>query len=190
MPKKILNKKRVQALNFLRKNIVKSLELLERKEKNKSVKNLYKRMIASVKSTPLLFYDTSNLSKSFFVEVKGVNVSYFEVKKVSGKVLVKKNNLIKLPAKHFFSRERISISGVFSLCHEYAHFPKKESIILAEKTFLTLEQAEELYADILASKVALQIGFTKKQVIENLQGRQLVYHGFPYMKVILKAISK
>ncbi|MCD6478507.1 MAG: hypothetical protein J7L44_01320 [Candidatus Diapherotrites archaeon] len=122
--------------------------------------------------------------------VKGENVTLFKIIQIGGKRLIVKKNFINLPAEHIFSGEKLSLDGILTLCHEYAHFPKPMLASFARAIKLNPNQAEELLADMLAAKLAVALGFKKEHVLIHFAGREIVYGGFPYLAYIERAMGK
>jgi hypothetical protein len=116
--------------------------------------------------------------------VRGVNV----VQEGKNQFFVK-TDYINLPADHIFYDDKLTLSGIFTLAHEYGHFPKPLLLRFAARHNLTSEQAEELMADILSAKLSLAMGFPINKVMLHFSGREIVYGGFPFRKYILGALQ-
>ena len=194
---RILTKGRKRALDGFRKNAILVLEKLAKNAKDGTTRELYMHMQRNVLRTPIWFYPSASLTKKIEIShgmvfasvTKGENVNLIKlIQTPQGSVIVR-SNFINLPAEHIFSGDKMSIPGIFTISHEYAHFPKPKINEFAKRLGISGESAEELLADILASKLAVALGYPKEGVLALLSGRQLVYGAFPFEKFILKAIG-
>jgi len=194
---RILNKKRKHALTEFRKALIKALDYLIKNAKNETEKNLYEEMKKNVIETALLFFPRKTLRtiiQKIGDKIIGIGATMGEhvnqiqlIQKGNHFFLIRKHH-IRLPAEHIFAGDKLSIDGVFTLSHEYAHFPKKIVKPFALSYGLTLEQAEELLADVLAAKVAITLGYKKETILKHFQGREIVYGLFPFKEFIKKAL--
>ena len=120
---------------------------------------------------------------------KGENVKQIRIIQQGNRFLIQSIAHINLPAEHIFSGNRLTLEGVFTLCHEYSHFPKPGVMVFAQHNRMGLEQAEEFLADMLAAKLAKQLGYSKQTILEQLAGREIVYGAIPFKQKILRAIE-
>ena len=193
----ILTKGRKNALDEFRKHASLVLEKLAKNARDGTTRELYMHMQHNVLHTPIWFYPSTSLTKKIEIShgmvfasvTKGENVNLIKlIQTPQGSVIVR-SNFINLPAEHIFSGDKMSIPGIFTIAHEYAHFPKPKISEFAKGLRISAENAEELLADIMASKLAVALGYPKEGVLALLSGRQLVYGAFPFEKFILKAIG-
>jgi len=193
----ILTKGRKKALDEFRKNAILVLEKLAKNAKDGTTRELYMHMQRNVLRTPIWFYPSASLTKKIEIShgmvfasvTKGENVNLIKlIQTPKGSVIVR-SNYINLPAEHIFFGDKMSVQGIFTIAHEYAHFPKPKISEFAKGLRISAENAEELLADIMASKLAVALGYPKEGVLALLSGRQLVYGAFPFEKFILKAIG-
>jgi len=193
----ILTKKREKELTHFRKYAIKALHELEKKEKHHSIKELYQDMASNIEKTPLMFYDAQNLrskvyrvgNKVFGSVTKGEHVRQIMVYQQGPNTYVKSKNYINLPADHIFDGDRMSMDGIFTLAHEYGHFPKRHVNVFADAYNVSEEQAEELLADILSAKLAVKMGYPKTHVLRHYLGREIVYGTFPFKQFIKDAVK-
>ena len=172
-------------------------EMLEKKEKIPAIKELYYEMQENIERTPLFFYDAQNLrsnayrigNRIFSSVTKGEHVRQIMVYQKGPVKYIESKNYINLPAEHIFKGEKMSIDGIFTLAHEYGHFPKKHLRVFAEAYSLNSEQAEELLADILSAKLAVKMGYPKEKVLKHYIGRDIVYGTFPFWQFIRDAVK-
>ena len=191
----ILTKKRRKQLDLFRKDAIKALHELSKKEKNHTIKVLYADMAKNVLQIPLYFYDAHSLHSRtyrigkivFGTATKGEHVKKIMVYQQGKKTFVKKEDYINLPAEHIFHGDKLSMKGILTLAHEYGHFPKKQLDSFAASYGLSENQAEELLADILSAKLAVKMGYPRDQVIKHYTGRAVVYGTFPFHKFIKDA---
>lgn len=196
--KRILTKKRKQALDEFRKQAIKALERLSKDAKSELEKFLFEQMKKNVLSVPIYFYPGGTLryalqrfgNKIGVSAIKGENVTLLKIIQIGGRRLIIRENFINLPADHIFAGDRLSLQGILTLCHEYAHFPKPMLGKFARSLNITPTQAEELLADMLAAKLAVALGFKKEQVLKHFAGREIVYGNFPYFAYIERAMAK
>lgn len=196
--KPVLTDKRRKALDEFRKTAVRALKDLKKQAKDNLSEVLYADMIANVKSTPIYFYPRRTLRERIFrgsgrifaSVVKGEHVNAVKIYQKGQQMFVVKSDYINLPAEHIFDGEKLTIDGLFTLSHEYAHFPKPALGGFATHHEMSYEQAEELFADMLAAKLAVKMGYPKDRVMRHFAGRELVFGGFPFRKFIKKAIGK
>jgi len=195
--KPILSRKRKKALDSFLANAVKALKELERAAKNSLVKELFEAMAENVARTPIYFYPRKALRANFYSQggrigmsiTKGENVSFFKIIQIGGIRRVSRKSFINLPAGHIFSGDKMTMDGILTLCHEYAHFPKPKLARFAEKHSMGTGQAEELFADVLSAKLAVKMGFPKEEIIRHFSGREIVYGSIPFKEFILRAIG-
>lgn len=196
--KRILTKKRKQALDAFRAQAINALEKLKKNAKSELERLLFERMQINIERMPIFFYPSGTLRYSLqrvgnklgISLVRGENVTLFKIIQIGGRRLVIRENFINLPAEHIFSGEKLSLDGILTLCHEYAHFPKPMLASFAKAIKLRPEQAEELLADMLAAKLAVALGFKKHDVLIHFAGREIVYGRFPYFAYIERAMEK
>lgn len=194
--KPILTKKRKKALDSFLSNAIKSLKELRKETKSRIVKEMYELMLENVARTPIYFYPSKILRAKFYSHggriglgiTQGENVSVFKIIQIGGMKKIVRKSFINLPAEHVFKGDKISLAGILTLCHEYAHFPKPKLFEFAEKHNMTPGQAEELLADALSAKLAVKMGFKKEEVIAHFAGREIVYGNIPFKEFILRAI--
>ena len=196
--KPILSKKRRKALDEFRKHAVTALKELEKAAKDDLSKQIYSSMIHNVEHTPIHFYPKRNLheriisggGRIFASVVKGEHVNQIKIYQKGNQMFVVKSDYINLPAGHVFDGDRLTINGIFTLAHEYAHFPKPALVGFAKANKMGYKQAEELMADVLAAKLAVKMGYPKGHVLDHFSGRGIVYGSVPFRAFILKAIGK
>lgn len=193
--KPVLTKKRRKCLNSFLSNAVKALKELKKESKSQVSKELFELMLENLTKTPIYFYPAKALRAKFYSQGKragvtqGENVSFYKIIQIGGVKKISRESFINLPAEHIFHRDKMTLDGILTLCHEYAHFPKPKLKEFAEKNSIHPRQAEELLADALSAKLAVKMGFPKKQVIAHFSGREIVYGKIPFKKFILRAIS-
>ncbi len=194
----ILTEKRKKAVTAFRERAISTLEELARESKSEIDKELYYHMIENVRNNPLVFYPRKNIKEEVvnygpFQSVsvtKGEHVNaYTQITKGAQQYIVK-SDYINLPAEHVFHGDRMTVDGVFTIAHEYAHFPKPVLGSFAQRYRLNHEQAEELAADILSAKLAAKLGFSESQIMPHFYGREIVYGSFPFMAWIKKVVEK
>jgi len=196
--KPLLGKERVKVLDEFRKKAVKSLKELKKKSKIPLEKVLFERMIYNVESTPIMFYPRKTLKEKIFFAhgrvfssvVKGENVNVIKIFQRGKQRFMVRSNYINMPAEHVFDGDKLAIDGIFTLSHEYAHFPKPALNEFAAANGISGEQAEELLADTLSAKLAVEMGFPKERVLHHFQGRELVYGRIPFKRLIWNAINR
>jgi len=195
--KKIITKRRKHALDNFRKKAFLAVKELEKNTKNETLKHVYSRFADSIANTPILFYPRHTLRTTVYniggrlgmSVVRGEHVNSIKVVQKGRERFLIKSDYINLPAEHIFNGDELSIQGIFTLCHEYGHFPKPGLLEFAQSLGLNLEQAEELTADILAAKVAVKLGYPKENVLGHFRGREVVYGDKPFQEYILKSVS-
>lgn len=196
--KPILYKERVKALDQFRENAAKVLQEMQKAAKNGLEKALFERMAANVKNTPIMFYPRKTLKEKIFQAhgriygsvVKGEHVNVIKIYQKGKQRFVIQDSYINMPAEHVFEGSRLTIEGIFTLAHEYAHFPKQGLEKFAQANKITYGQAEELLADTLSAKLAVAMGFPKELVLAQFQGRELVYGKIPFKRLIWNAVNK
>jgi len=196
--KPILGRKRVKALDKFREKAVKALKELKKNTKIGLEKELFERMIYNVENTPIYFYPRKTLKEKIFFArgrmfastLKGEHVNVIKIFQKGSQRFMLRSNYINLPAEHVFEEDKLTIDGIFTLAHEYAHFPKPALAEFAEANKITVEQAEELLADTLSAKLAVAMGYPKENVLQHFQGRQLVYGRIPFKKLIWNAVNR
>lgn len=196
--KPLLSKKRKSALENFRKQAVSALEDLGKKTNDPTSKEIYNRMINIIEKTPIVFYPKRSLKEKIFTVkgrvfgsvVKGEHVNVISIFQKGGQRFFVKSNYINLPAYHVFEGDELSIDGIFTLSHEYAHFPKPSLGRFAKANGMFPDQAEELLADVLAAKLAVKMGYPKELAMTHFAGREIVYGKIPFRKFIWSAINK
>ena len=196
--KQILSKKRTKAIDEFRKNAVKALEELKRDSKDSLSKQIYSGMIQNVEHTPIKFFPRRSLRETIFSGggrifasvVKGEHVNQIKIFQKGNQMFVVKSDFINLPAGHVFNGDKLTIDGIFTISHEYAHFPKPALVGFANANKMSYDQAEELFADMLSAKLAVKMGYPKDKVLDHFSGRGIVYGNVPFRAFILKAIGK
>ncbi len=195
--KPVLTKKRRKALDSFLSNAAKALNELKKEAKSQVVKDLFDLMLENVARTPIYFYPSRILRASYYrhgerigVSVtQGENVSYYRVIQIGGLRRVERKSYINLPAGHVFSGDKMTLDGILTLSHEYAHFPKPKLLEFAEAHGMDAGTAEELFADVLSAKLAVKLGFSRQQVMAHFAGREIVYGTIPFKEFILRAIG-
>lgn len=196
--KPILSKKRKSALDQFRQHAVSALEELRKEAADNLSREIYASMIGNVERTPIHFYPSRNLRERIFAArgrifgsvVKGEHVNQIRIFQQGSRVWAVKSDFINLPAEHIFDGDKLTISGIFTLAHEYAHFPKPALQQFAVHNKMDYEQAEELLADVLSAKLAVKMGYPKENVLQQFAGREIVYGRVPFRAFILKAVGK
>jgi hypothetical protein len=196
--KPILTNKRKKALDEFRKNAAKALEELQTQAQDSLSREIYGHMIRNVEHTPIRFFPRKNLREKLFAAsgrvfgsvVKGEHVNQIRIYQQGSRVWAVKSDFINLPAEHVFEGNKLTISGIFTLAHEYAHFPKPALLAFASQHRMGYEQAEELLADVLSAKLAVKMGYPRERVLEHFAGREIVYGRIPFRTFILKAVGK
>ena len=153
-------------------------------------------MLENVKSTPIYFYPSRNLREKIYSAhgrmfgsvVKGEHVNLIKIYQMGDKRFAVKSDFINLPAEHIFEGGKLTIDGIFTLAHEYAHFPKPALGTFAAQNEMSYDQAEELMADVLSAKLAVKMGYPKEHVMRHFIGREIVYGGVSFRRFILNAI--
>ena len=196
--KRILDKERTKALENFRARASQTLKQLEKKAKSDVEKALYASMRKNVISTPIYFYPKKSLKESIFFRhgrvftsvVKGEHVNAIKIFQKGRQRFVVKSDYINMPAEHVFDGSKLAVEGIFTLAHEYAHFPKKNLGKFASEKNISYEQAEELFADILSAKLAVEMGYPKENILKHFKGREIVYGKIPFKKLIWNAVNR
>lgn len=195
--KSALSKKRKDALTAFRKDAIKALKFLQKHAKTKLDMHLYEMMENNVRNTPIIFYPRKVLRQQVYrigpyissSVTMGEHVNSVKIIQKGNQVFVLRSHHINLPSEHLFEGDKITINGLFTLAHEYAHFPKPAIGRFAAKNGLTIEQAEELMADMLSAKLAVTLGYPKEKVLQHFAGREIVYGNFPFREWIKRIIK-
>ncbi len=195
--KPVLTKKRRKALDSFLSNAAKALNELKREARTQIVRDMFELMLENVARTPIYFYPSRVLRANYYRKgnrvgvsvTQGENVSYYRVIQIGGLRRVERKSYINLPAGHVFSGDKMTLDGILTLCHEYAHFPKPKLLEFAEKHAMDAGTAEELLADVLSAKLAVKMGFPKREVMAHFAGREIVYGAIPFRDFILRAIQ-
>ncbi len=195
--KPILSNKRKKALDKFRKEAVKALKELHKSAPDKLSEKIYGLMRRNVETTPIYFYPRRNLRERIIRAggrvmasvVKGEHVNQITIYQKGTRAFAVKSDFINMPSEHLFEGDKLTIGGIFTLAHEYAHFPKPALSGFAMHYGLSFEQAEELMADILSAKLAVKMGYPKDGVLKHFAGRDIVYGRFPFRKFIKKAVG-
>ena len=196
--KRILDKDRRKVLENFRDRASQTLKQLEKKAKTDVEKALYASMRKNVVTTPIHFYPKKTLKEKIFFKqgrvytsvVKGEHVNAIKIFQKGSQRFVVKSDYINMPAEHMFDGSKLAVEGIFTLAHEYAHFPKKNLGKFASEKNISYEQAEELFADILSAKLAVEMGYPKENILKHFKGREIVYGKIPYKKLIWNAVNK
>ncbi len=194
--KPVLSKKRRNALDSFVANAAKALKELKKGSKGVE-RGLYELMLENVANTPVYFYPKKILRANFYSHggragmgiTQGENVSFYKIIQIGGMRKITRKSFINLPAEHVFRGDKMTLDGILTICHEYAHFPKPKLAEFAKKNRLGHETAEELLADALSAKLAVKLGFSREQVIRHFAGREIVYGKIPFKQFILRAIG-
>lgn len=194
--KPILTGKRRKSLDSFRQHAVKALKDLAKNAPDSLSREIFEGMIYSVESTPIYFYPRKVLKATFLPGTSipisatmGENVNQIQIIQQGSHQYLIRTNFINLPAEHVFEGEKLSMNGIFTLSHEYAHFPKPSISEFASKHGILHETAEELIADILSAKLAVKLGYPKEHVLKHFSGREIVYGMFPFRKFIENAVK-
>jgi len=196
--KSALDSKRVKALDSFRKRAVMVLNEMGKKSKLGLEKRLFEDMARNVENTPIYFYPRKTLKERIFHArgrmfasvVKGEHVNVIKIFQKGKQRFFVKSNYINMPSEHVFDGSKLTVGGIFTLAHEYAHFPKPDLGKFAEANSISLEQAEELLADTLSAKLAVAMGYPKELVLTHFQGRELVYGRIPFKRLIWNAVNR
>ena len=196
--KPILGSDRVKALDSFRERALVALAELEKGTKNPLEKALYSRMARNVEGTQIFFYPRKTLREKIFRTqgrvyasvVKGENVNVIKIYQKGKQRFIIRDNYINMPSEHVFEGKKLSVDGIFTLAHEYAHFPKPALGKFAKANGISFEQAEELMADTLSAKLAVEMGYPKELIMQHFRGRELVYGKFPFRKMIWNAVNR
>lgn len=195
--KPVLTKKRRKALDSFLSNAAKALNELKKEARTQVVKDMFELMLENFARTPIYFYPSRVLRAKYYSHggrlgvsvTEGENVSYYRIIRIGGLRHVERKSYINLPAGHVFSGDKIRLDGILTLCHEYAHFPKPKLLEFAEAHSISAGIAEELMADVLSAKLAVKMGFPKREVMAHFAGREIVYGKIPFREFILRAIG-
>ncbi|MEM0360570.1 MAG: hypothetical protein QXK06_04515 [Candidatus Diapherotrites archaeon] len=185
----VLSGARKKALDAFMRHAANSLKELKKEAKSGIESELFELMELNLANTPIYFYPRKVMRANPFFVTQGENVSFYRIIQIGGMRRIERKSYINLPVEHIFKGEKMSLDGILTLCHEYAHFPKPKLREFALAHRISLEQAEELLADVLSAKLAVKMGFPKKQVIAHFAGREIVYGALPYREFILRAIG-
>lgn len=196
--KPVLDRERVKALDSFRASAVKALDELGKSAKNDLQKTLFARMKSNVRRTPIIFYPRKSLKERIFRShgrtfasvVKGEHVNVIRIFQRGRKRFFVQDDYINMPAEHVFDGSRLTVEGIFTLAHEYAHFPKPALAKFAAANGFSPGQAEELLADTLSAKLAVAMGYPKELVLLHFQGRELVYGRMPFKEMIWSAVNR
>jgi hypothetical protein len=187
--KPVLGGKRRKALDSFMQHAAKALEELKKGAKSSISRELFELMELNLANTPIYFYPRRAMRANPFFVTQGENVSYYKIIQIGGMRRIERESFINLPAEHIFSSDKMTLDGILTLSHEYAHFPKPKLSEFARANRISFTQAEELMADVLSAKLAVKMGFSKEQVITHFSGREIVYGAMPYRQFILRAIG-
>jgi len=193
--KPLLSKERKKALDGFREQAVSALAEMEKASKDGLSQELYAGMRRNVENTPIIFYPRKTLKEKIYKfrgrvfgsVVKGEHVNQIRIYQKGRQRFVVQSNYINMPAFHVFEGNRLTVDGIFTLAHEYAHFPKPALGAFARANEMSYEQAEELLADALSAKLAVKLGYPREKVLGRFSGRGLVYGRIPFRKFIQKA---
>ncbi|MCX6801698.1 MAG: hypothetical protein NT067_01150 [Candidatus Diapherotrites archaeon] len=158
-------------------------------DKSSISRELFELMELNLANTPIFFYPRRAMRVSPYSVTQGENVSYYKIIQIGGMRRIERESFINLPAEHIFEGDKMTLGGILTLSHEYAHFPKPKLMEFAVANGISFTQAEELMADVLSAKLAVKMGFSKEQVISHFAGREIVYGSMPFRQFILRAIG-
>jgi len=155
-------KERTKNLNAFVKQTRKSIELLIKQEKNRALKNLFKRMLDELDNSKWRFLPGRQFIQAR--EKKLGNVLVFEA--VAGQTIKKFLGGRRVFAEMVFPEQvvfnpadnTIKESGALTIWHELAHLAAKDPSALkafARTYGLSLEQSHEFISDRIAMELAL-----------------------------------
>lgn len=196
--KPIVSRERQKVLEDFRDSAVRALRELKKNAPTELERELFSRMTANVLDTPIRFYPRKTLKEKILFTgnriissvVRGEHVNVIKIYQKGDQRFFVKSNYINLPSEHVFEENKLSVDGIFTLAHEYAHFPKPSLGKFARANNISYEQAEELLADTLSAKLAVSMGYPKQLVLRHFQGRELVYGKIPFKRLIWNAVNK
>lgn len=184
----ILDKKRKKALDKFVKDTLSALKSLSKRSRTDAEKSLFERMGVEINSTPLLIYDRAALSAGIDSATFGEHVVQYHFMRNKGgtgvlashaggfpstlsaeRVVAEK--FIRLPAWHVFSGDKVSKKGAFTLWHEWGHFQKPDFDVFLASHGIPMHMAEETAADILATVLAREFGYSEREVMARSVGR-------------------
>ncbi|MCD6434294.1 MAG: hypothetical protein J7L14_01650 [Candidatus Diapherotrites archaeon] len=191
---RILNKARIKALDEFRARAIQALDELIKDTKDPTTQELFRKMKDNVADTKIYFYPRRFLKAgmqrigNLFLSnvVRGEHVNVIKILQIGKNRFVLRSHYINLPANYIFQGDKLSIEGILTLCHEYAHFPKRLISVFASKNGFSVSATEELLADALAAKLARKLGFSKHAILNHFAGREFIY-GAKGKKLVEKA---
>jgi hypothetical protein len=187
----ILSKERKKNFNDFKKAAKAAIKDLIKQEKHEPTKQLYRGLLNSIETTGIYFYDSDVLAASDRGRIMGLSQRSIVYIKRGNKIEFRLGpTTISMPAGHLFYGHHLTLDGITTMIHEWAHYPKKIGGF-ARMLRLPAHAAEEFLADVVSAKVALRLGFKPQYVFRHYHGRipLFIVYGFDYMKMLKKLVG-
>lgn len=187
----ILTKERKKNFDKFKKSVKWAINDLIKHEKHEANKKLYKGLLNSIETTGIYFYDSEVLAANARSKIMGLNQRSIIYIKRGNKIEFRFGpSTISMPAGHLFYGNHLTLDGITTMIHEWAHYPKNIGGF-ARLLRLPNHAAEEFLADVVSAKVAIKMGFKPEYVFRHYRGRVSLFfvYGFNYMAMLRKLVS-
>ena len=187
----ILTKERKKNFLKFQASAKAAIKDLIKREKHQATKDLYRGLLKSIETTGIYFYDSDVLAASDRGRTLGLSQRSIIYVRRGNKIEFRFGpTTISMPAGHLFYGNHLTLDGIATMIHEWAHYPKRVSGF-ARMIGLPSHAAEEFLADVVSAKVALRMGFKPEYVFRHYHGRipLFIIYGFDYVRMLKKLVG-
>ncbi len=183
----VLTSEQLHNFNAFRERLAFSLRKMHDSESNPYEKLMLAHVLRNVVLVPINFkqgyYLTSNESSVVF----GENLKRSRVEKTTTGIEIPHiDSVIRIPIEHLFSGNGLNPAGVMTLLHEYSHIVLPVTAYRYTRSLgLPLHMADELFADLLAVRIANKTNVPKHAITAHILRRQANYGSFPFARRLL-----
>ena len=183
----VLTSQQIANFNIFRSRLAVSLRKMHDTERNPHIKLMLGHILRNVVLLPIHFREGHYLAANESGITYGENIKRTFVEETNGIRVPHMESAIRVPAEHLFSGNNINPTGVMTLLHEYSHIVLPATAYRYTKRIgLPFHMADELFADLLAVRIAGRTNVPRRAIQNHIIRRQGNYGRYPFARTLLE----
>ncbi|MDD4983442.1 MAG: hypothetical protein PHH82_01210 [Candidatus ainarchaeum sp.] len=183
----VLTSQQITNFNVFRVRLATSLRKMYDREANPHIRLMLGHVLRNVVLLPIHFREGHYLSANESGVTFGENVKRSFIEESNGMRVPHLESAIRVPSEHLFKGNNLNPAGVMTLLHEYSHIVLPTTAYRYTKRIgLPYHMADELFADLLAVRIANRTSIPKRHIQSHIIRRQANYGGYPFARAVIE----
>jgi hypothetical protein len=183
----VLTSQQIATFNTFRARLAVALRKMHDHETNPHIQLMLAHVLRNVVILPIHFKEGHYLSANESEITFGENIKQSFVEETNGMRVPHIESAIRVPSEHLFNGNNLNPAGVMTLLHEYSHIVLPTTAYRYTKRIgLPYHLADELFADLLAVRIANRSGVPRHHIQSHIIRRQANYGAYPFARTLIE----